>query len=77
MRPKKLESLFKICIDERTPLVFSCMAGIRYNSYSGSDNQCSRAFRSKQAMAIAEMLGYRNVGEYSEGWIGWAKAQQQ
>ena len=29
MRPKKLESLFNICIDERTPLVFSCMAGIR------------------------------------------------
>ena len=34
-------------------------------------------FRSKQAVAIAEMLGYRNVGEYSAGWIGWAKAQQQ
>lgn len=28
-------------------------------------------------MAIAEMLGYRNVGEYSEGWIGWAKKAQQ
>ena len=28
-------------------------------------------------MAIAEMLGYRNVGEYSEGWIGWAKAKAQ
>merc|ERR1711971_217735 len=61
MRPKKLESLFNVSIDERTPLVFSCMAGIR----------------SKQAMAIAEMLGYRNVAEYSEGWIGWAQAQQQ
>merc|ERR1711971_660867 len=61
MRPKKLESLFSVSIDERTPLVFSCMAGIR----------------SKQAMAIAEMLGYRNVAEYSEGWIGWAQAQQQ
>merc|ERR1711988_1579374 len=61
MRPKKLESLFSVSIDERTPLVFSCMAGIR----------------SKQAMAIAEMLGYRNVAEYSEGWVGWAQAQQQ
>ena len=29
MRPKKLESLFSVSIDERTPLVFSCMAGIR------------------------------------------------
>merc|ERR1712098_1033845 len=57
MRPKKLEQLFGITIDERTPLVFSCMAGIR----------------SKKAMAIASRAGYSHVSDFGGGWIEWAK----
>merc|ERR1712079_288416 len=29
MRPKKFETLFHVSVTDRTPLVFSCMAGIR------------------------------------------------
>ena len=57
MRPKKLEQLFNINIDERSALVFSCMAGIR----------------SKKAIAVAEKLGYNNVSDYGGGWSEWAE----
>ena len=61
MRPKKLEQLFGITINERTPLVFSCMAGIR----------------SKKAMAIAASAGYSQLSDFGGGWIDWDKNNQK
>ena len=59
MRPKKLEQLFSVSINERTPLVFSCMAGIR----------------SKKAAVIALKAGYDNVSDFEGGWNEWAARQ--
>ena len=61
MRPKKSETLFHVSVTDRTPLVFSCMAGIR----------------SKKAAAIAERSGFSDVREFSGGWVAWAEAQKQ
>ena len=60
MRPKKLEQLFNISIDERSPIVFYCMAGIR----------------SMKAAAIAQKLGFLNVKNYGGGWNDWAEHQR-
>ena len=59
MRPKKLEQLFNITLDERTPLVFSCMAGIR----------------SKKAVTVAWRHGFSNVSDYAGGWVEWNERQ--
>ena len=60
MRPKKFETLFHVSVTDRTPLVFSCMAGIR----------------SKKAASIAERSGFSDVREFSGGWVAWAEAQK-
>merc|ERR1712126_257150 len=59
MRPKKLEKLFDITLDERTPLVFSCMAGIR----------------SKKAVVVAWSHGFTNVSDFAGGWLEWNEKQ--
>ena len=56
-RPKKFERIFKVSIDESTPLVFSCLAGIR----------------SRKAQRIASMLGFTNTGNFEGGWMEWAE----
>merc|ERR1712025_487205 len=59
MRPKKLEKLFDVTLDERTPLVFSCMAGIR----------------SKKAVVMAWSYGFTNASDYAGGWVEWNQRQ--
>ena len=56
-RPKKFERIFKVSLDESTPLVFSCLAGIR----------------SRKAQRIASVLGFTNTSNFEGGWMEWAE----
>jgi len=60
-RPKKFEKIFKVSIDQSTPLVFTCLAGIR----------------SRKAQGLAKMMGYTNTGNYVGGWMEWAEKSQK
>jgi len=55
-RPKKFERIFKTPIDNSTPIVFSCLAGIR----------------SRKAQEVARMLGYTNTSNFTGGWVEWS-----
>merc|ERR1712181_59117 len=56
-RPKKFERIFQVSIDQSSPLVFSCLAGIG----------------SRKAQEVARMMGYTNTANYEGGWMEWAE----
>merc|ERR1719430_1020367 len=52
-----LKKIFGVTRDESTPLVFSCLAGIR----------------SRKAQRISSKLGFTNTGNFEGGWMEWAE----
>ena len=60
LRPKKFERKFKVPIDYSTPLVFSCLAGIR----------------SRKAQVVASNVGFTNTSNFTGGWMEWAEKRR-
>ena len=61
LQSKDFEKIFAVSIDQSTPLVFSCLAGIR----------------SRKAQGLAKMMGYNNTSNYVGGWMEWAEKSQK